>query len=469
VSSQNRPTGRRIAAVVPTGRLTPAVALAIAAPVVTLLAVLVQAPSDPQSVVPPEPASREPLVSQRIGCPAAASGSGPVVLASAAEDDADGNVAVLRAGRRGAGSDVRISPGASTRVAEPQGDVIVSATRGLAAGLFGARVGTRSAEECAAPQGEAWFVGAGAGGEHLSRITLVNPDAGSAVADLVLWGSDGQLEATSTLGITVPGGGSRTLDLEQSAPHRDEVAVRVVVSRGRLVASASDRFATGVGSASRDGLPATAAPAESLVVPAMPRKADSRALTVVNPGEDAARVSVEIVGARSTFAPVGMEEISVPAGRAVTTDLTEALVAAGDEDASIRVTANVPVAAGLRNVVSGDLVHQPAVPHDSGAAGAVVPPGSQRALVLTGGDVAGLAEVTFVGGDGDGTRVRLKPGISVSVPVPGSATAVLVRAEVEYAGAVRVTGPGATLLPLRPLVTDKLVPSVRPAWPPARD
>lgn len=468
MSSPNRSPGRRIAAVVPTGRLTPAVGLAIAAPLITLLAVLVQAPSDPQSEVPPEPASREPLVSQRIGCPGSASGSGPVVLASAAEDDADGAVALRRAGRDD-GGDVPVEPGRTARVPQPQGEVIVSATRGLAAGLFGARLGARSARECAAPEGEAWFVGAGAGGEHLSRITLVNPDAGTAVADLVLWGSDGQLDATSTLGITVPGGGSRTLDLEQSAPHRDEVAVRVVVSRGRLVAMASDSLATGAGSASRDGLPATAPPAESLLVPGLPRTASSRVLTVLNPGEEAARVTVEIVGARSTFAPVGLEEISVPAGRAVTTDLTDALLAAGDEDASLRVASDVPVAAGLRHVVAGDLVHQPAVPFASGAAGAVVPPGSQRTLVLSAGEAAGLAEVTFVGARGGARKVRLRPGISTSVAVPGSATAVVVRAEVEYAGAVRAGGPGATLLPLRPLVTDKLVPSVRPAWPPARD
>lgn len=468
MSSQSPPGGRRIAAVVPTGRITPAVALAVAAPIVTLLAVLVQAPSDTQSEVRPEPASREPLVSQRIGCPGSEAGRGPVVLASAAEDDADGTVALRRAGRDD-GTDVRIEPGGSARVPQPQGEAIVSATRGLASGLFGARLGARSARECAVPEGEAWFVGAGAGGEHLSRITLVNPDAGTAVADLVLWGSDGQLDATSTLGITVPGGGSRTLDLEQSAPHRDAVAVRLVVSRGRLVASASDSLVTEPGSASRDGLPATAPPAESLLVPALPRKADSRVLTVVNPGDEAARVTVEIVGARSTFAPVGLEEISVPAGRAVTTDLTEALRAAGDEDASIHVTSHVPVAAGLRNVVAGDLVHQPAVPPASGAAGVVVPPGRERALVLTAGEVAGLAEVTFVGGRGGGQRVRLRPGISSSVAVPAGATAVVVRAEVEYAGAVRTTGPGATLLPLRPLVTDKLVPSVRPAWPPARD
>lgn len=467
-NQSRRPSGRRIAAVVPTGRLTPAVALAVAAPLITLLAVVVQAPSDTQSEVAPAPASREPLVSQRIGCPDAASGSGPIVLASAAEGDAEGKVSTRRAGRDG-GRDVRLVPGRSTRVTRPQGDVIVSATRGLAAGLVAARLGDGAAQECAAPQGEAWFVGAGAGGDHLSRITLVNPDAGTAVADLVLWGSDGPLEATTTLGISVPGGGSRTLDLEAEAPHRDEVAVRVVVARGRLVASGADSFGTDLSRPSRDGLPVTAAPAESLLLPAAPRKADSRALTVVNPGEDAARVSVEIVGARGTFAPVGIEEITVPAGRTVTTDLTEGLVAAGTEDASLSITSTVPVAAGMRHVVSGDLVHQPAVPVGSGATGVVVPPGRERTLVLVAGDVAGLAEVTFVGGKGDSRKVRLKPGVSSSVELPAGATAVLVRSEVEYAAAVRAARPGATLLPLRPLVTDKLVPSVRPAWPPARD
>ena len=471
MSPQNRPdrpSGRRIAAVVPTGGLSTGLVLAVVTPLLTLVALLVQAPSDTQSETPAEPASREPLVTQRIGCPDSPGGRGPVVLASGAEEGADGRVSLRRAGREGSRA-VRLAPGATTDRPQPRGDLVVSGNGGMAAGLFGARLGDDAARECAAPQGEAWFAGAGAGADHLSEITLVNPDHGKAVADLVLWGSDGPLEVTTTLGITVPGGGSRTIDLEEEAPHRDEVAVRVSLARGRLVATGVDSFGTDLPRSSRDGLPQTAAPAESLLIPGLPRTAGSRALTLVNPGEDEARVEARIVGARGSFAPVGLEEIRVPAGRAVTTDLTEALAGVEREDASLLIESTVPVAAGLRNVVSGDLVHQPAVTPGAGASGVVVPPGRKRTLVLAPGGVSGLAQVTFVGGRGGSERVRLKPGVSSAVEVPRGAVALVVRSEVEYAGAVRSVGPGASLLPLRSLVTDKLVPSVRPAWPPSRD
>jgi len=50
--------------------------------------------------------------------------------------------------------------------------------------------------------------------------------------------------------------------------------------------------------------------------------------------------------------------------------------------------------------------------------------------------------------------------------VPEGATGVVVSSKVDYVAIARIqSGDGATVLPLRPLITDLLVPSVRPAWP----
>lgn len=455
--------GRR-AALTQARKVRPATAIGVGAPLLTLVALLVQAPADPQDDVARRPPQAQALTSADLFCPG--STKGPVRLVSAASP--------------GEGTVTRRTPASSTRTPVPlqaggattvdsADAMLVRADEALAPGLLGARLGSArpSARECAVPGGVRWFVGAGAGAAHLSTLSLANPDGGPAVADVTVWSTDGELEQIESRGLTISGGRVSTLALEAIAPNAHELAVRVVVTRGRLAASMRDEFGR-VGEALRaDALASGSAPARHLVLPGLARTSGSRVLTLVNPGRSEARVTVRLAGLRSTFVPAGVDEIRVPAGRVVVTDLSAALKKlTATEDVSLVVDATMPVAAGLRATVSGDLVHHPALQLRTGRSGAVVPAGGTSSLVLAAGDEAGTVRVRWDGRPE--TVVKIAAGTTRVVAAPRGAQRVLVGADVPVAAVVRTqSGAGAALLPLRRLATHLLVPSVRPAWPPS--
>lgn len=455
--------GRRIA-VRATGRPRPGTVIAVAAPVVTVLALLVQAPADTQVDTATHAPTARALSAADLTCPGSA--QGPAVLASAAGGP-DGSVD-WRAPASDERATVTLTPGSTATVTDSR-PLLVHGAGELSGGLFGARFsdGRPGAAECAMPGGVRWFVGAGAGAAHLSTLTLANPDAGPAVADVTVWSVDGELEEIESRGLTIPGGGSSSLELERLAPNADELAVRVVVARGRLTSSMSDAHGEVGGPARTDALTATAAPSRRQLLPALTRKASARVLTLVNPGRDEARVTVSLVGARSTFAPAGVEEIRVPAGRVVVTDLTALGTALEAEDAALLLESTAPVASSLRATVGEDLVHHAAQPVRAGTTAAVLPPSGRSSVVVTAGDVAAQVTLTWAGAQGDPTVVRLLPGTTQAFDAPVGARYVTVESSTPYAAAVRIAaGNGAAVLPLRLLVTELLVPAVRPAWPP---
>jgi hypothetical protein len=451
-------------------RISPTLALAIAAPLLTGLALVVQAPADSQRVTPDRDPATEPLTAQSLACPAPISGGGSLVVASGADEEATGEVSLRAAGGSGS-TRVGLRPGAYAEVSAPAAPVIITASEGLAPGLFGGRFGAATAPavgECVAPIGERWFVGVGAGGDHTSKLQLVNPDVGPAVADVSLWSTDGPLEEVESRGLTIAGGSSTQLDLEKLAPHRHDLAMRVSVSRGRLAATVADAYTFTGTHATRDWMPTTAAPATSLLLPGLARKADERTLVLVNPGEDEGRVTLQVVGARSTFAPTRLEEIRVPAGRVVTADLTDSLARAlAKEDGSLLVTSTVPVAAGMHSVVNDDLVHNVALPPTAGTSAALVPSRGDNVLMVSASGSSGRFTVTFLGPRNRQRAAAVQAGTTRTLAIPSGTVAVLVSSTVTYSAAVRtVRDAGASLSPLRPLVLDQLIPAVRPAWPP---
>lgn len=455
--------GRRAA--LTTGRkVRPATVIGVGAPLVTLLALLVQAPADTQDDVVHQVPATQSLTSADLYCPS--SGSGPVRLASTAE----AGTGTLTRRQPGAADAVPVplAVGGSATYADPEG-MLVHAGGALAPGLLGARLGSPrpSTRECAVPGGVRWYVGAGSGASHLSTLTLANPDGGPAVADVAIWSTDGELEKVQSRGLTIDGGRASTLPLESLAPNAHELAVRVIVTRGRLAATMRDEFGK-VGEALHgDGLPAGAAPSLHQVVPGLSRTASSRVLTLVNPGRHEAQVTLRLAGAHSAFAPAGVEQIRVPAGQVVVTDLTAALKKlTADEDMSLLVDSTAPVGAGLRATVSGDLVHDPGLHVRTGPTGAVVPGVGTATLLIAAGPDNGAVHVRW--GTGAETVVQAVANTTLAIPAPPGAVRVTVDGEVPVAAVIRTQSKkGAALLPLRPLVTDLLVPAVRPAWPPS--
>lgn len=456
--------GRR-AALPSGGRIRPATVLAITAPLLTALALVVQAPADTQTDTARRAPQAQALTAADLYC--APSENGSITLASVSAEAEKGSV-----DRRQAGSSERspvsLAAGGTTTIEAADG-LLLHAEDGLAAGLVGARVGgpRPAASECTAPRGVRWFVGAGAGAAHLSTLRLANPDGGPAVADVTIWSTDGELEQVESRGLTISGGQLSTLRLEKLAPNARELAVRVVVARGRLAASMYDEHGKVGEKLSADGLAASGSPSRRQLLPGLARSASSRVLTLVNPGRDEARVRLQVAGRRSTFAPSGVEEIRVPAGRVVVTDLTKELKElAAKEELTLVIESSEPVTAGLRATVANDLVQHPALAPRVGESAAVVPDGGDAMLVVSAGPQAGEVRVRW--GSGKEKAIDLAAGTAVALPAPKGADLVVVDASVPVTGVVRTQSrDGMALLPLRSLLTDLLVPSVRPAWPPS--
>ena len=462
-------SGRRVAGPAGSPRWRPTLVLGVAAILVTGAALALQAPAAEQGEPPASAPQRVPLAVADVACPAS-SGSPELSLGSVSTEQGDGEI-TLRSSSVPQPVAVPLSAGEVSRGRAPTGPVVVHGTGAMAPGLFAARFagpGVTAAGECAPPTGETWFVGIGTSGLHNSELQLTNPDGGPAVADVALWSVDGPMGEVRSRGLTIAGNDSTRIDLSDLAPDRAEIAMRVTVSRGRVVASVQDSYSLPGKKPSLDWLSASGAPSTSLVLPGLSRQASERTLVLANPGDAGGRVEVKVIGARGTFAPSGLEPIRVPAGQVVVTELTDQLRRALEgEDVALQLTSSVPVTGSMRAVVGDDLVQLPAVPATSGQTSVMVPPSGERVLVLSTTTNGGAFSVRFLGAGRPTTwRSRLKPGITTAVPVPAETVAVVVDGVAPYAGGVRTrTTRGAMFLPLRTPLFDQILPEVTPALP----
>jgi len=454
-------SGRRVAS---TTQATPSrrsLLLAVLVPVVTLVAIAATDGSavSPRPPVPPQEAA---LSSLQVVCPPALSG-GDVSISSAR---ATGSVALRLGDVR---SESTITQDATTVVPDQDASVVVDGRDALAPGLIAARIDDRAAAalSCAPPQSDYWFTGVGAASIHSSDLELVNPDSGPAVADVEIYGANGIVPVDAVRGVTVPGGTATTIDLAATAPNRNELAVHVTVARGRLGASMVDRISDTDRYA--DWLAPQAEPATSNVLLGLTKGAGERQLVVSNPSEDQARVQVKVIGSDSTFAPVGLDEISVPPQSVVVTDVSAVVrKAIGKQESGLLVTSSLPVTVGLRSVTGSTTKD---LSHAVGAApvqeAALLVPKGDATLLLAAPDVSGAVSVTSYDAQGKKLatkRVVAKRLTSASLALPKKTSMVVVKAEGKpLPAAVRVvTDRGVVVLPLQELVLSTLVPAVSP-------
>jgi hypothetical protein len=451
----HRSVGRR-------ARLNPTVLIGAVLVLATIGALMLVRPAEPAD--PSQPPTKTTLTNATIGCPAALGKNASAAVASGIES-ASGDVAVR------SGNDERTVsvPGDAVVDVPGIGDPAVFTAEGKQApGLLASRFGSKqvAALDCPAPSPDTWFTGLGAGAQHTSVLELVNPDEGPAIADITVLGKAGPVEADDLRGVRVPGHDSVSLDLSEVLPRRNELAVHVTVSRGRLATSVLDVVSQlGAGPDTSDWMaPSTPSP-RSLLLGLAPGRGDD-VLAVGNPGADEARARVRVVTEDSVFAPEGLDEIRVPPGSVRTVPLTDALRAAVRDGAiGIEVTGTVPVTTSLRSVVDDDVSHAVPVTRSSQAMTALVPDGA-ASVVLADAKGVGTVTVTSFAADGeevDEETVEVKPGTGGSVDLPPRAALVRVASKrTEINAAALVTGDGAAAVPFDELTTKTLVPSVRP-------
>ncbi|MFD9793029.1 DUF5719 family protein [Streptomyces sp. NPDC059070] len=184
----------------------------------------------------------------------------------------------------------------------------------VSAGENRAVLGTR----CTDPDTDFWFPGASTAKSRQDYVHLTNPDDTAAVADIDLFGKDGEIKPDAGEGITVPAKSSVPVLLSTlTSAAADDLTVHVTTRSGRLgaVVQASDA------KAGADWLSASADPAASQVVPGIPGDATDVRLVVYAKGADDADLKVRLAGAGGSFTPAGLEAVHVKAGMTASFDL----------------------------------------------------------------------------------------------------------------------------------------------------
>jgi hypothetical protein len=203
---------------------------------------------------------------------------------------------------------------------------------------------------CASAGSDFWFVGGGAIAGRQTRVVLVNPDETPAVVDVIVHGTDGLIDAPAGKGLVIKGLDRAVVRLDVLAPGIKATAVHVIARAGRVGASVADEQMSGLDAIGTDWIPQSTAPATRLFVPGVMPGKGPRVLSIVTPGIDDATVRLRVISPSGTFAPADHERIDVPGESVVSLDLSDVI---GGDAATLEVTSDVPVVAGMRQFFGG--------------------------------------------------------------------------------------------------------------------
>ncbi|WP_229051684.1 DUF5719 family protein [Aeromicrobium sp. Leaf350] len=193
---------------------------------------------------------------------------------------------------------------------------------------------------------ETWYLGAGTTARHASSLVLTNVADVVGSVDVELWGPAGPIDAVGETGIVVEPGETRTVSISDLAVGADEVALRVVRTRGAVTSALVDTSTSVL--AGSEVLPSTGEPATETVLPGV-AASGTRTLLLANPGSTAATASVRQAGAESDFVPEGLDAVAVPAGSVVSVPLP---AASGVDATAFRISSDRPVLSTVRVTAS---------------------------------------------------------------------------------------------------------------------
>ncbi|MEU6996463.1 DUF5719 family protein [Streptomyces sp. NPDC046465] len=198
---------------------------------------------------------------------------------------------------------------------------------------------------CTAPDTDFWFPGASTAKGRSDYIHLTNPDDSAAVVDVELFGPEG--EVTSQVGDSIqvqPHSSVPVLLSTLADKQYTNLTMHVTARSGRVAAAvqSSDEKLGG------DWLPAAADPADSLVLPGIPKDATSVRLVAFAPGADDADLKVQLASATGTITPARHENLHVKGGMTAAVDLADVTKGEAGSLLLTQTDTSVPVVAALR-------------------------------------------------------------------------------------------------------------------------
>lgn len=199
--------------------------------------------------------------------------------------------------------------------------------------------------DCTAPDTEFWFPGASTAADRSDYVHLTNPDDSAAVVDIELYGKDGAVKSTAGEGITVAPHSSEPVLLSTlaDAPQQD-LTVHVSVRSGR-VGAAVQALDDKLGG---DWLAAAADPADSLVLPGIPKDATSVRLIAFTPADADTDLKVRLASPSGLITPAGHDTVHVKGGMTTAVDLGDLTRGEAGSLVLTQTSSSVPVVAALR-------------------------------------------------------------------------------------------------------------------------
>jgi uncharacterized protein DUF5719 len=278
-----------------------------------------------------------------------------------------------------------------------QGGVVVQASGAMARGLEAEQItgAGKTAGRCDAPGTDFWFAGPGVFTAPHIYLYLMNTSSQSADVSVQGFTDAGPLIGSTDTGIAVAPHGMVFQSLDKMLHGARAIALHVRTSVGQVVAAVEEMTGSGHSAA---WLPATAPPADQIVLPGLPQTAGTRQLFVTVPGSGDAHVTLRAITSKGSYEPTGGGGLDIPGGSVAQVALSSLSAIPGALD----VTSNVPVTAAM--VVPGGpagtpgvfTAAAPAIQQQGVAADNVSGGGMASALVLSAPGRAVRARVTLI-------------------------------------------------------------------------
>jgi hypothetical protein len=275
---------------------------------------------------------------------------------------------------------------------------------------------------CVPPSADWWFAGADGRVGYDDNLYVANPTDTAADVSVSVWSAKGQLTPPRLASVPIPPRSSVYIPVATVTPDAATLALHVHATSGAVTAALIDHRLQGVTPLGSDWIPATEAPARSLVVPGYPTGSGTRSLVIANPGDADATVNLKVVSGSGSFAPSGANQVVVPAGKTRIVDLSRAF--AGSTGAATVQSDQPVVAQGLAVTTAApklsDLMWLAAIPPLTGPgafADGHVPDGGGSALLLTAPQ--GAAQVRLTSLNGFHSTVTVPAGRSIALGTTG--------------------------------------------------
>lgn len=198
--------------------------------------------------------------------------------------------------------------------------------------------------QCASAAGEFWFIGGTADVSSLGYFQFTNENLGKAIIDLELWSEDGS-ESTRTL--TIPARSTKNYSLTTFMPGKKLTAFHIISRSGLVSATLFDERRKGLTTYGGDYIAPNSSPTKNLMLAGIPgpklvkgSEITSQKIRLFVPGEADAIIQVNYISPSGVFAPVGLDNLRIPAQKVVEVPLTNL---PNDRLFSIEVRASEPV------------------------------------------------------------------------------------------------------------------------------